>query len=263
MKNKIIILALTILPLSNIVIAQTKIADLGFGIKPGNEKGIFSFNFSFNRTEATEEEAGGYLWSKNKVFGKHDRIYIKPSAEANLGNIESSPNNILLEVPLQYTVKTRPGQSFFYDIAPAFNASNTLDTGLYYIETGPKYLIFNIHSPIGFFILPEFLIQIGKRYNKSVDEVFIRYTPSLKASLLLVQNEDKTHRLEITASIKLFFINNDKLAPKDDMHLFSGSLTYKLKNKLIGFSLKYINGYDQPLFKKMNAFTFGVAFYKK
>jgi hypothetical protein len=78
-----------------------------------------------------------------------------------------------------------------------------------------------------------------------------------------VQNEDKTHRLEITASIRFFIVNNDKLTPRNDMHLFMGSISYKLKNKFMGFSLKYISGYDQPLFKKLNAFTFGIAFYKK
>jgi hypothetical protein len=263
MKTKIALLTLLLLSIYNLLIGQTKIADLGFGIKPGNEKGIFSFSFSFNRTEATEEDAGGYLWSKNPVLGKHDRVYLKPSAEANLGNVESSPNNILLELPLQYTIKTKPGRSFFFDLAPAFNASNTLDTGLYYIETGPQYLIYNTSNSVGFFVLPEFLFQLGKRYNKTVDNIFYRFTPSLQTSLLLVQNEDKTHRLEITTSIKLFFVDNDKLAPKNSMHLFSGSASYKLKNVPIGFTFKYINGYDQPLFKKLNAFTFGVSFYKK
>jgi hypothetical protein len=260
MKIKLLALLLVV---GNFATAQPKIADIGFGIKPGDSKGLYSFNFSFNRTEATEAAPGGYLWSANHVLFKDGRLYSKPSFEANLGNVDSSPNNILLALPVQYTIKLGKGQSLFFDVAPSFNASNKLDTGLYYVEAGPKYLIYDTDNNFGYFFLAEALFQSGKRYNVESNDLFNRYVGIVTAKLLLIQNDDKTHRLELASSYKAYAIDGDALAPEKNLHLFSFTTSYKFKNLPIGLNLKYINGYEQPLFKRMEAWTFGIAFYQR
>lgn len=256
MKTKFILTSLLILPFC--ILAQDKLVDLGVGINPQKPGSVFTFDFSFNRTPSEDPKSGSYIWSKPNVFFKDttDILAIKPSAEANFGNSQSSQNDFLFEMGFDYSKKIGKTTRLFGELAPAFNSNKNLDTSLYYGNIGFKVLFHNYPSNVPFYIVSGLNFHLGQRIEAPTKDAFYRLVPSIKLSLKLF-NE----RLSLTSEGKVFILSRDELISNGSYGFVSMHANYMI-NKTIGISVKYVNGYDQPTFRKIEAITLGFSIYK-
>lgn len=256
MKVKKLALILLFIPI--ISRAQDKLVDFGVGINPTKKTNVLSFSFAFNRTPSADAESGPYFWTAKNIFFKDttDILALKPSAEANFGNVESSQNNFLFETGLDYSKILGRTTRIFAELVPAFNSNKNLDTSLYYGNLGIKFLYHNYPSKIPFYIVPSLNFHSGQRIESSSKNLFYRIVPSVKTSAKFFKK-----KLTFSVEAKTFFIFNDSEIPNGSYALLNTSINFMI-NKSIGISAKYVNGYDQPIFKKIEAITLGFSIYR-
>lgn len=246
--------------------SQDKLATLGIGcdFESDSSKTAISLNFTFNRIIASSGKAGIYLWSTtNTIFhdmlidnNKGDIVALVPSIDVNLGNVTSSPNNVLLEVGLTYSKPIDRTCNFLVNIAPAFTSDKNFDTSLYYGDLGVGLYYGIFPSIVSFYVVPAINFNLGRRFETN-STTFYRIVPRLDFSIQFFKSE-----LIVESNSKLYIINNDNAIANGVYHYTSTNINYMLTNN-VGLSLAYINGYEEPLFTKMNALTFGIAFYKE
>jgi hypothetical protein len=256
MKAKPVFLLFILVPIiSN---AQEKLIDFGVGVNPQKSSAAFSFNFSFNRIPSADTKPGPYLWTTKNLFSKDtsDILAIKPSAEGNFGNVESSPNNFLFELGLDYAKKLGRTTRIFIELAPTFNSNKDLDTLLFYGDLGSKFLFHNYPSKVPLYVLPSLNFNVGERFESSESNIFYRIVPGFITSIKFFKE-----RLALSIDAKIFFIFNDSKIVTGGYPLANCSLTYKFL-KILGMSFKYMYGYDQPSFKKKEAITLGFTIYR-
>jgi len=243
--------------LSSVSLSQDKLLDLGFGVETSKKKNVFSFYLSFNRIPGTNSKSGTYLCSKQNILFTNDLLSIKPSMETSFGNVESSPNNVLVEIGLEYYKKLAKTSGFYLELSPAFCSNKNLDTSIFYGDIGIKYLKYNHPSKIAYYILPSFNFHIGKRIQSEGSGQFYRFEPRLILSINFFNDI-----MVLYTDSKISFISKEPDIADGSYHLFNAALDIALKKKLLALSIKYTNGYDQPSYKKISAITLGFSIYK-
>lgn len=238
---------------------QEKLVDIGTGIKFNPDSIAFSLSFSFNRTASSESEQGPYI-IVHKGFTRNHVWALKPSFESNIGSgTTSSPDNIDLDLGFQYNMHLAKTSILLVNFAPTASCDKDFTTALMYPSLGIKYLYYyyGVSRQFRFYVLPGFNFDYGKRRtNSSMLPPFYRANLSLQIQTTLASC------LDIGLNSQIYKIKNDTTVIADGTYgNMALSATYRFAKKF-GLTTKYSLGYNQPLFKKINTLTIGLAWYR-
>jgi hypothetical protein len=240
-------------------LCQEKLIDISTGFKFQIDSTAFSLSFTFNRTASSDADQGPYIvvfpgFSCDDVFG------LKPSIESNIGNgVESSPNNVDLDVKLHWRMQLANTSLLLGELAPTASSDKDFKTALLYPSLGIKFLYHNYGDSenFRFYVLPGLNFDFGSRVAKSsTPSSFHRITTSLQFQTTIVSSVD------IGLNLQLFVVKNDTTVIADGSYgNMALSATYRFAKKF-GLSIKYSIGHNQPLFKKIHTLSIGFAWYR-
>jgi hypothetical protein len=263
---------------------QEKLADVGVGYDFTQESKAFNLSVTFNRTQSADAEPGPYL----KVFRLSDVVFgIRPSAQADFGkDVESSPNNVLASIGIESQHRLGTNYVLIPELDITGSSDKSFSTGLVYGDAGVKYLYYNNPSTPRFSILPSLHFNYGQRVTDvGTPNAFQRVVAALTTSFSIGDNVSKKNKIYVRKDDTCFIEETETTTKFKERVTFSLTATvYSIKNDTsvisngtygnlsfsvdvcltddFGLSGKYVVGREQPLFKKMNAVAFGIAFFR-
>jgi hypothetical protein len=232
----------------------------------------FSFNLDLNRIPGAAEKAGGYYFYNDVIGSSRFGLYIKPTADVNIGTgTTTAPNNISIGIPIGivYDFKNLKLLSWYAEINPEGVADKSFDNYLFY-GNAASYLKFEYNKKMLLNIISGASVSTGKRsYSAKVKgtHAYGRFTwPSYIKLNLWEDSAGKKgqrqafSRINTTTTFKFSNVYRDErtITPDPTLNYFSFKFDFYFIPRL-ALSLVYNNGYEEPLFKKVKSLTVGVT----
>jgi len=229
---------------------QQKLATLGVGVVLGADSAAYSLSFALVGSNV----------AFFRGFGNRDWIGLRPSAAANIGNgTRASPNNVFFDFAAAWSLLTTYTDVLFVEVAPSASADKSFSTGLLYLATGTRYLVYrkDLASTTGFSVTPGIRVDLGRRYNEAgPSNNFYRVVPSLRANIEI--------GAKFTADLntEVFVVRgDDQVIPAGSYGNVTVAVDYRLA-RVFSFTCRYVAGHDQPLYKRLNAVMIGASLYR-
>jgi hypothetical protein len=255
-------------------ISQDKILSIGYSKNFVNKDSTnFSVTMDLNRVPGKTEAAGSYYPVNKPFFSTALDFYIKPTADVNLGSYTTSaPNNISVGLPIGLVYEFPKVQSGYFALGLEFSSDlvsdKKLDQYLYYFSPGVTFnytfydssrFLNQIDFGIGAYYssgtrMQDIKVKEKNKYNKF-------YLP-VSLSFNLFKNAAKNfYRVKFSGIYKYNNVYNDDrtITTKKDRNYIVLKLDYFFVKQL-GVNITYNAGYEEPLFKKVNALSFGITF---
>lgn len=261
--------------------SQEKIFSLGYGktfVK--NDSTTINISFDLNRIPGQSEKAGGYYFLNEVLGNSRWGYYIKPTMDVNIGSgVTSAPNNISVGLPVGLVYdfpKNNLGVfSWYIDGSPEIVADKAFTNNLYYfsINTYLKYEYFDSSillnvitgasnaNGIRHQILSE--EHLKDSYGRVTIPLYLKlvtWNASTKRVVNGVEKGKDFKRISWTNSFKFNHIYSDNTVvnQEDNYTFFSSKLDFYITPNF-GINITYFNGNEEPIFKRTNSITFGVA----
>lgn len=230
----------------------------------------FALQIDINRVPGKTETGGGY-YIVNESFSTDSDwgYYIKPTADVNVGTYTTSaPNNISIGLPIGISYdppKFSRGLFIFSgELVPDLVADKSFQSYLYYLSAGlvaqyglvPKGSGENIDITIAGYY------SRGKRIQDVKGKIkndFGKFTIPIILQLSLWRAKADFFRIKFAGTFKYNnLFKDDRLVTQQHNNYWSMKLDFYIIKKL-GLNITYNTGYEEPLFRKINALSFGIT----
>ncbi|RAV98881.1 hypothetical protein [Pseudochryseolinea flava] len=255
-----------LLTVASSAIAQERIFSIGYGkALINNDSSTYTISIDLNRVPGSNEKGNGYFFVNERIDSTRWGYYAKPTADINLGSgTSAAPNNVSvgLAFGLAYDFKeSKIGiASFCLEMSPDFVGDKTLRNSLKYLSLTPCFQVDNTWDGISIFLGAGFSYSLGKRsILDELDHAYSRTSVPVSMKLRAFNfAEGEKMRLHLSATYKFNKVFNDIEVNERSFDFFNVKTDfYLLKNLAVNFT--YNCGFEEPLFKENNAFSFGVT----
>ncbi|MGQ0740045.1 MAG: hypothetical protein ACT4OJ_13420 [Bacteroidota bacterium] len=229
----------------------------------------YTVQLDFNRNPSKSEAAGTY-WLLNEAIGGNFGVFIRPTADVNVGSGTTvAPNNISISLPAGIAYDgTIKGDifSFSVEVFPEIVSDKSLNNHLRYISKGlgavyshtshSEQFVIDISSGLYWAHgtrLRDIKSKLKNKYGRFLFPVFLN-------SSILKSKDSSFYKIKLNAYYKYnnVFKDDPNIITDKTMNYFYARLDfYVIKN--LGISIVYNNGNEEPLFKKVKSFSFGLT----
>jgi hypothetical protein len=271
MKKLLTILLLTV---SFAAKAQERIFSFAYAFNQVNsDSSNFAIQVDVNRTRGFTEGTGSYFFLNTRIspFSVPLKLYIKPTADINIGSGTGIlPNNVAVGLPIGLTYKLRntANGTFYFgpELSSDFVSDKNFDQYLYYFSPG---------FVLNYSIVPDkkatnidFSAAIYRSYGQRMQDVksgvknrYAKTSIPISLAVSFWKNLAKDfHHFRFTALYKHNYVTDDNFALNPNVRNNFTNLKLDIfPIKQLGFSLGYVSGRDEPLFKQVKSFTVGLT----
>lgn len=254
------------------VYGQESLFSFGYGKTfVTTDSSTINLTIDLNRIPGKSESLGGIFFANEPLGGSNSKwgYYWKPTIDVNLGSgVSSAPNNIAIGTTFGFAndlSKAKAGIfTFLFEISPEIIADKSFNNKLHYVSIGPyidyEFLQggFLLHALVGLNNANGFRQQIEKKeyaYGRLTMPIII------KMAFWPTSHKGKDYkRISLSNRVKLNKIYKDDFTITKQKNYFFNSTKfdfYFLPNVGVNFTYNY--GYEEPVFKKNNAYSIGLT----
>jgi hypothetical protein len=256
---------------SQISYAQERLFFLGYTKNYiSSDSTNFTLNFDLNRIPGATEKVGGTFIYNDVLKESQWRLYIKPSADINIGSgTTTAANNINVGLPIGFSYDGIKLSELSFEGSPEFVADKSFDNFLFYGSVGAYFKVESKRKTL-LNISTGLTLSNGKRtysdkgkntnsYGRFTIPLYVKF--AFKNAKEQKDTTKTYYRFQFSNTIKINNVYKDNATITPDPSLFytNGKFEFYFTPRL-AFAIGYTYGYEEPLFKKVNSLSFGLTF---